>query len=374
MCIDSLDQTSSTVFCVSGTIQTQVPPIAEQKKKSRVVAGIISGVIICFAVLMFMVLLWFKLRHSKQNAAAQAALKNGTAWHMTSLAGYKTNSIISDGSMEKSRSMDTYVSSDTPPSSEPPTSFYDRNHVTGASSSSAISGYSHVPLNPPPSPLTERAMSTITEANIATHNQEPNFSAPPMTCERCYRQILEVVPLDVGADGYGHGAPPPTPASTTLADDTTIYYPQQEEVRPFKQMYCKKCRNRTKKNRNSNNTGHVRLPPPLYRSTDPMSPLLLDTYADSDPLHKMWQDMGHDSGMGYESSTYPGFSAHSRQHFAPPPTPCTTYMSEVTYASEDDVDCSPSPSTTEPSFAFELNLPPRYFAHYAPPPSPTSVL
>ena len=76
---------------------------------------------------------------------------------------------------------------------------YDRNNLTGQSSSSSVStvvsAYPREPLNPPPSPVTERSQYTV-RSRIC-----PSSIMTPSTCQS-YRYQRARMP------------PPPTPAST----------------------------------------------------------------------------------------------------------------------------------------------------------------
>ena len=82
------------------------------------------------------------------------------------------------------------------------TRFYDRNHITGASSSSsAVTQYPHETLNPPPSPVTDRscvgAASSTTNSTVMAYRQDrPHRAIPP---------------------------PPTTPCSTDIADDDSSF-------------------------------------------------------------------------------------------------------------------------------------------------------
>ena len=78
---------------------------------------------------------------------------------------------------------------------------YDRNNLTGASCSSTastvVTAYFHEPLNPPPSPVTERSQYTSRSRPYC----ESLISPSSCTSHRCYRSRMP---------------PPPTPASTDL--------------------------------------------------------------------------------------------------------------------------------------------------------------
>ena len=80
--------------------------------------------------------------------------------------------------------------------------FYDRNHITGASSSSsAVTQYPHETLNPPPSPVTDRSL-------MGCGSSATDSTVMPYRPQKCRRAI----------------APPPTtPCSTDIADDDSSY-------------------------------------------------------------------------------------------------------------------------------------------------------
>jgi len=240
---------------------TATIPKTEHEKK-RMVAGIISGVIICVIVIMFTFLLWFKLCNSKKNGSRDHHV-NGAVWSLAQLSQNNTESMTSDDKNSHAKSsVSTYISAMSQ-NTEP--SFYDRNNVTGASSTTALSGYSHLPYNPPPSPMTQRALSTITESNGPY-----GYSS----CEHC-RSTIKEVPLSE----VDHNDPPPTLASTLLLEDVEMYCPIQQkgttssgtnkwEVNSSSCNTCHtlqtKCRSSNKSRRSNHTSSH---PPPPRRGS-----------------------------------------------------------------------------------------------------------
>ena len=318
------------------------------------VAGIISGVIICVIVIMFAFLLWFKLCNSKENAAREHA--NGPVWSLAQLSHNNTESMTSDDKTSHAKSsVSTYISA-VSQNTEP--SYYDRNNVTGASSTSALSGYSHLPYNPPPSPITNRALSTISESN------DPyGYSS----CEHC-RSTIKEVPL---SEIDEMNDPPPTLASTLLLEDVDLYLPLQKPPQTGWVMNsCNSCQtNKCRSNKSRRSNGSNRRHENTYnlnnfgQSRHPNEQLI----SEMDPLQNPWiyesQEMNIEPHFDAESV----FIDNSKRFFRldPPPTPCTNYLSE-------DEARPPSPTETELSCTFRLinNSEP----NYAPPPSPTSQL
>ena len=82
---------------------------------------------------------------------------------------------------------------------------YDRNHVTGASSSSsAVTRYPHETLNPPPSPVT-----------TDTSRRAPYYLSPsPSTMHSSHRHYKK---------SWRHPPPQPTPCSTDVFEDSDPY-------------------------------------------------------------------------------------------------------------------------------------------------------
>lgn len=130
---------------------------------------------------------------------------------------------------------------------------YDRNHITGASSSSSsvLTQYPREMLNPPPSPVTERSSQRMmtpslyyarkSKRNVKVHgarlHKRPWKHIPPPPTTPCSTDVCEDSepcscrhgPLSVVADfGYESDLlcpPPPTPRSHYLSDDLDVSCP-----------------------------------------------------------------------------------------------------------------------------------------------------
>ena len=91
---------------------------------------------------------------------------------------------------------------------------YDRDHITGASSSSltttAARHYPKETLNPPPSPVTERSLSFITCRRFV------DTAVPPPSKRRSKARVYS-------KRRRKHRAPPTTPCSTDVCDDSESY-------------------------------------------------------------------------------------------------------------------------------------------------------
>lgn len=193
--------------------------------------------------------------------------------------------------------------------------FYDRNHVTGASSSSStVTQYPQETLNPPPSPVTDRSVYT---APIGDHVSINSLSS---TVQRS----------NVGNGGgsrrrmhhrrhhhhhHHHIPPPPTPCSTDVCEDSEPYHHQTAPLHtstPSNNKYS----SRSSRSRSSRSNAKK-----------------FKYYINNSAVE-----------LNYDSDPYP-----------PPPTPRSHYFS-------DDVSCPPSPSTER-----------SYFNPYPPPPSPVAT-
>lgn len=120
---------------------------------------------------------------------------------------------------------------------------YDRNHVTGASSSSsAVTQYPKETLNPPPSPVTDKSVCAGELFDYATNTssvhsykkhrrRHPQVPPPPTTpcstdvCEDSepyfrQNQFFNSSVLDINYDSDPY-PPPPTPRSHCFSDDIT---------------------------------------------------------------------------------------------------------------------------------------------------------
>ncbi|XP_059148486.1 low-density lipoprotein receptor-related protein 6-like isoform X2 [Physella acuta] len=194
--------------------------------------------------------------------------------------------------------------------------FYDRSHVTGASSSSStVTHYPQETLNPPPSPVTDRSVYTAPNGDI-------NLSMNSLSSS--------VQRSGVGNGGGGGG------------------------------------RRRNNHRRHHHHHHHHHIPPP------PTTPCSTDVCEDSEPyhqtvlLHKISNKYSSRSSRSRSSRSnakkfkyYINNSAvelnYDSDPYPPPPTPRSHYFS-------DEVSCPPSPSTER-----------SYFNPYPPPPSPVAT-
>ena len=318
-----------------------MPTDLPNTNNSRVVPGLITGGVIFLLVVMFIFFVVYKFRNSKKNTAATPGQNGTEGWALTHTN--KAESVASDDHAKSSVS--TYISAMTR-NTEP--SFYDRNNVTGASSSSALTDFSRLPLDPPPSPVTERALSTMTDANKPFQYFATNHC---------------------GCSDAGHDAPPPTLASTALLDDVDMYCPMQHHNWPvsnnMSNMNGQHSHKRHRKNRHSNHRARE----PHYRfhnggirySDDQLNSVRND-------VGKQWLAASQNIDPHYDNGDpYYMEAQKALLLFDPPPTPCTNYLS-------DDDDRPRSPTNTEPSIVFNILHEGDHRTHFAPPPSPTSQL
>jgi len=340
-CHDATDEKYCSITN-NGTVIARIIPPSIAKTSSRMIPGLITGGVIFFLLVVFVFFVIIKIRNSKKNSASRHH-DNVDEWSLAQI--HQTESINSDDHAKSSVS--TYISAISQ-NTEP--SYYDRNNVTGASSSSALTDFSRLPLDPPPSPATERALSTITETNNP-------FDYVVNDC----RYINE----DISCSELGHDAPPPTLASTTLIDDVDLYCPlPQETNNPWQPNNLLSRKNRNSRKNRHNNSRNRREPSTSYRYNNVGMRYSDDQLAaiDRDALQKQWlfesQEENLESPFDANDSYYLDIQKQ-RLLFDPPPTPCTTYMSE-----DDDRPSSPGYSIIHGG----VN------SHYAPPPSPTSQL
>ncbi|XP_013065627.2 low-density lipoprotein receptor-related protein 6-like [Biomphalaria glabrata] len=189
--------------------------------------------------------------------------------------------------------------------------FYDRNHVTGASSSSSsVTQYPQETLNPPPSPVTDRSVYTAPVGDINL-----SLNSLPSSVPRAGSGGRRRMHKRHHHHHHHHPIPPPptTPCSTDVCEDSEPYYqtvPLHTST-PSNNKYS----NRSSRTRSSRSSSKK-----------------FKYYINSTAME-----------LNYDSDPYP-----------PPPTPRSHYYS--------DVSCPPSPST-ERSF----------FNPYPPPPSPVAT-
>ncbi|XP_077995136.1 low-density lipoprotein receptor-related protein 6-like [Glandiceps talaboti] len=146
----------------------------------------------------------------------------------------------------------TCVSVNTVPANSG-TQLYDRNHVTGASSSSSATG-SHYPketLNPPPSPATDRSQYTAElyypahsphTSRSYRHYKSRNIPPPPTPCSTDLCEDSE--PYVYTRSNYGQTEydsdpypPPPTPRSHYFSDNYESCPPSPSTERSFFNPY-----------------------------------------------------------------------------------------------------------------------------------------
>lgn len=327
-------------------LETTEPPVTvvaptPRTPSSRLVAGVISGAIVFLIILVFGIIIYLKIRNSKNNVSNKNSTVTGV-WPLTEL-----RSSLSVSEDHAKSSVSTYISNDL--------SYYDRNNVTGQSELSEVR---QLILNPPPSPATER-MSTITEFN----NTNAYSRYPDGQCDHCHRNIMggQTFHFNEG----GRDAPPPTEVSSLL-NDVEMYCPlnQTSDWNQQKTM-CEDCHSRMPSN-NGHMNGHLNMHDHSdMRSNghlrngghEPISELdLNDDWLYDDEVN----DANLDTHYG-EERLFLDSNLVGHHPFDPPPSPCTYYE-----------DRPPSPTNTERSIAFSV-LHGRD-AQFAPPPSPTSQL
>lgn len=194
------------------------------------VGGIVSSIVVCLLLFAVSLLVWRRLKRtpdtnithdiglvvtptnnrmtsSSCSSSSHASLytkRNGVA---SSVASSKRLNIISN--ITNSGTLHTA---------------YDREHLTGASSSSSactvISAYPRETLNPPPSPVTERSLFSSRSRGYCDSVMTPS------TCpsHRYYR---------------AHMPPPPTPVSTDA--ESSINHPLHRHHRRSHMVRSKKC-------------------------------------------------------------------------------------------------------------------------------------
>ena len=172
--------------------------------------------------------------------------------------------------------------------------FYDRNHVTGASSSnSSVTQYPPDTLNPPPSPVTDRSVYTAPTGDIYVSVNSLASSMQRSGSRRRNRRHHH---------HHHHHIPPPhtTPCSTDVCEDSEPYHPHA----------------------------------PLHTSTPSDNKYRGRSSRRSKTHNKKFKYYFNNSivELNYDSDPYP-----------PPPTPRSHYFS-------DEVSCPPSPSTERSYF------------------------
>ena len=255
----------------------------------------------------------------------------------------KSNSECSMDDIEGSKSsVSTYVS-DVHVSQR--SELYNRN-LTGTSNVTLTSNFTPLPANPPPSLLTERVLSTISE-NKAEPTRAP---APSMaTCFSCSQcSMTSLGTLHNPSYSYmENGPPPPTPNYTDVGKDSEyLYHSGRESDRP------RSHRHTHKSHRSRTHRYHRR----MLRASSHVS---TDYTEGAELLPKSQMTRRQNSVASDFSDLY---IETDHDQFAPPPTPCTIYLSESIQMSDDDTR-PPSPAETV-----------RSVQQYPPPPSPTSQM
>ncbi|RUS74219.1 hypothetical protein EGW08_018025 [Elysia chlorotica] len=261
------------------------------------------------------------------------------------------------------------------PGGPPP--FYDRNHVTGASSSSStVTHYPHETLNPPPSPVTDRSVYTAPSGDVyvslnslastAILEQQPmvtggSISNNLTTGNKSRRRnnhrrhhhhhhhhhhiptqpLLPQPSLASAGNGGTSGLPATTtPCSTDICEDSEPYH---QPVNPQHHSHHHHHHHHHHKRGSVSSSSAV----PLHTSTPASNKKHSSSRtsrarkAHAKKLNYYINNSGVD--YNYDSDPYP-----------PPPTPHSHYFS-------DEVSCPPSPSTER-----------SYFNPYPPPPSPVA--
>ncbi|GFR86359.1 low-density lipoprotein receptor-related protein 6 [Elysia marginata] len=258
-------------------------------------------------------------------------------------------------------------------SSGPPP-FYDRNHVTGASSSSStVTHYPQETLNPPPSPVTDRSVYTAPTGDVyvslnslastAILEQQPMVTGGSISSHlptskgrrrnnhrrhhhhHHHHHHIPTQPLLPQSGNGGTTAHPATttPCSTDVCEDSEPYH---HPLNPHHHSHHHHHHHHHHKNRGSMGSSTA---VPLHTSTpasnkkhSSSSRMSRSRKASAKKLTYYFNNSGVE--LNYDSDPYP-----------PPPTPHSHYFS-------DEVSCPPSPSTER-----------SYFNPYPPPPSPVAT-
>ena len=288
-----------------------VPLVTGQPKKSNTAVVIITAVVVSIVVILCTAFFYIKYINSKKSASNAPI---GATWTLHPSKQFSSSDAKS--------SVSTYISNDL--------SLYDRNNMTGQSDI-CDSERSNLILNPPPSPVTERAMSTMTAEvrNNAFYKPYNDDGGSDMRnrCDMCHHRIDEESIVDGVADG--RDAPPPTIVSAL--DEVDLYF-QSNHDWGRKSTICDDCQssvggstiqpseqnngrllNGSSGNRHSRsrgNNGHLHS---IHENN--MSEL---------ESSWMYDDDAQDENQYGEEPLFIDNNAHL---FDPPPSPCT-YLSE----------------------------------------------
>jgi len=333
-CSDESDEND----CPEPTLPTQYPETvntlpSSEANNSNMLVAVISGIIVSIIVIMVGILFYIKIKNSKKNHAN--AQINGGHWALQQLKPLP-------GSDDHAKSsVSTYISNDL--------SYYDRNNMTGQSEN-CDSEFSQLIFNPPPSPVTERAMSTMTDTRTAQLYNDYNDTSNT-TCDLCHRD-MEEQSLDEGLGG-GHDAPPPTIVSSL--DDVDLYYPiTKNNDWSQKSTICDDCQS-TIGGSQAESQPNGRLRERRARRHDSNgrpNGHLRSIHENMSEIDTSWMYDNPGGNQYGEESLFIDSNGHL---YDPPPSPCT-------YLSEEDRPPSPTFSALHGR------------EHFAPPPSPTSQL
>jgi len=304
---------------------------------ANTLAGIVSGIIGTIILVVIVMLLWWRMRKAP-------AMQPATAVGLVDVSRLtRSNSEFSVEDFEGSKSsVSTYVS-DVHVSQR--SELYNRN-LTGTSNVTLTSNFTPLPANPPPSLMTERVLSTISE-NKAEPTRAPAPSvATCFSCSHCSMTSLGTIP-NPGYNYMENGPPPPTPNFTDVGKDSDyLYYSGRESDRPRPHRHSHRShRSRTRRH-------HRRMP----RAASHVS----TNYTEGAELLPKLQMPRRQNSIASDFSDL--YIETDHDPFAPPPTPCTMYLSESMQMSDDDTR-PPSPAETV-----------RSVQQYPPPPSPTSQM
>ena len=212
------------------------------------------------------------------------------------------------------------------------------------------SEFSKLILNPPPSPVTERAMSTMSaDARNNAFYKPYSDSDSRNRCDMCHHVIDEESIVD--GMGGGRDAPPPTVVSAL--DEVDLYF-QSNIDWSQKSTICEDCQSSVGSTTQASEQVNGRLHNGNRHSRSRTNGHLRSIHENMSDLETSWMydDAQDENQYGEE----PLFIDNNVHLFDPPPSPCT-------YLSEEDRPPSPVFSALHGRER-----------HFAPPPSPTSQL
>jgi len=203
-CSDKSDELN----CKKNVLPTSVPDSSSNINYAIAISIIGSILVLAFAVLLLICMCQHKSQQREDPVGRDIVL-------VTKLS-----------SLSAGDNSDNYSSMISPPNAPPPSLFdsqlgddsdsplYDRDHITGASSSSltttVVQHYPKETLNPPPSPVTERSLS-----DAASHRCVENIVPPPSKRRGKVRVYSK--------RRRKHLVPPTTPCSTDVCEDSELY-------------------------------------------------------------------------------------------------------------------------------------------------------